>query len=81
MNANAAEAHNLGVAVECALEAGREAAHRIAELPRDAITATKHLSGISAFEDHLATALSYQSGFLTDPAFAARAGKLLVRHD
>lgn len=81
MSATAADVHNLGVAVDCALDAARETAQRIAILPRDAIAATKHLSRIHAFEDHLSTALSYQSGFLTDPAFAARAKKLLSRHD
>lgn len=79
MDATQAQANNLGVAVDNALDAARTTAQRIAALPAEAIAATRHLSRIDAFEEHLATALSYQRNFLTDPAFAAKAAKLLSR--
>lgn len=79
MNAKQAEANNLGVAVESALDAARDTARRIAMLPAGAIAATRHLSRTDNFEEHLAIALSYQGDFLTDPTFAAKAEKLLSR--
>jgi enoyl-CoA hydratase/carnithine racemase len=81
INAAQAEANNLGVAVENALKAARATAQRIAALPAGAIAATRHLSQIDDFEEHLAIALSYQSDFLTDSSFASKAEKLLSRRE
>ncbi|GGH62720.1 hypothetical protein GVY41_18385 [Frigidibacter albus] len=76
-----AEAERLGLAqaVDHARTAAMQAATAIAALPPEAVAATRRLSRIEGFDEHLATALEYQTGFLTSPAFAARADAILNR--
>lgn len=74
-----AERLNLGIASPNARTEALAAAKRLAALPPEAIEATRQLIEQPDFETHLASALDFQSGFLTSPAFARRAEAALRR--
>jgi enoyl-CoA hydratase/carnithine racemase len=76
-----AEAERLGLAlaVNNARAAALQAAATVASLPAEAVSATKRLSRIEGFNEHLKVALEYQTDFLTSAAFAARADAILNR--
>lgn len=74
-----AEKWGLGIASEIGRDAALEMAEAIAALPGPAVRALTQLARIDEPEQHLARALDYQIGFLTDPNFAGRVAKLLGR--
>lgn len=75
----AAERIGLGIACEDARETALAMARTFASLPRAALKALVALQGIDDVEAHLAKALDFQSGFLSDPAFRERVAALLAR--
>jgi enoyl-CoA hydratase/carnithine racemase len=79
MDGMTAQEFGLGVACESARMSALEAAQALARLPPEAIRATKHLSRIDDFNEHLKTGLAFQAGFLTSAEFARRAEKILSR--
>ncbi|MCS3835679.1 enoyl-CoA hydratase/carnithine racemase [Pseudomonas sp. JAI111] len=78
---DAATANRLGLGIACdsARTAALDMAETLATLPRRALKAITRLAVIEDIDEHLAAALEYQIGFITDPAFAAQAEKLLAR--
>jgi len=74
-------AESLGLAIACdsARDAALAAAARLAALPRATVKAMCTLATIQNEDAHLAAALDYQVGFLTDPAFKQNAERLLHR--
>jgi enoyl-CoA hydratase/carnithine racemase len=75
----AAEDFGLAVACDDARTAALEMGAKFAMFPRGTLKALKRLTGISEPDAHLRAALDAQVGFITDPAFADFAAKLLKR--
>jgi enoyl-CoA hydratase/carnithine racemase len=74
-----AERWNLAIAAQDARAEALAMARRFAALPRKPLEAVLQLSRIPDQETHLAAALDYQVGFITDPAFPDFAELLLRR--
>ncbi|MBV7495080.1 enoyl-CoA hydratase/isomerase family protein [Pseudomonas sp. PDM24] len=72
-----AETWGLAIACPQAREAALEMAAKYAAFPRAPLKALTHLARLAEPEEHLAAALRYQIGFLTDPGFALQAQRLL----
>lgn len=75
----AAERLRLATACDNARTAALEMASKFAMFPRGALKAVKRLVDITDPDAHLRAALDAQVGFITDPAFADFAARLLKR--
>ena len=74
-----AEGWKFATACENARESALAMAEKLASLPRAPMLATKRLTELENFDDHLDRALKYQVEFLTDPGFEALAAKALSK--
>lgn len=73
------EKWNLAIATDDARQSALDMAAKFANYPRGPLEAVVDLERIDDHAAHLATALEYQIGFITDPSFAAFAAKLLSK--
>lgn len=73
------EKWNLAIACEDARASALEMAQALAGHPRAPLQAVVQLERVDDLSSHLDMALGYQIGFMTDPAFADFAAKLLSR--
>jgi enoyl-CoA hydratase/carnithine racemase len=69
----------VAIAADDATTIARDLAARLAAIDRDVLAATKELIDITDRARYLTSALDYQVGFITAPAFATRANAVLRR--
>lgn len=74
-----AERWGLAIACESARDAALEMATKLASLPRQPLRVVSHLASISDPDEHLRSALEFQTGFITAPGFEEMTQTLLRR--
>ena len=74
-----AEQWGLAIACESARDAALEMAAKLALFPREPLKAVTHLARIHEPDEHLRSALAYQTRFITAPEFEENAERLLKR--
>ncbi len=79
VDGSTAEAWGLAISCANARESALEMAAKYASFQRKPLKALTHLARLTEPNEHLATALDYQIGFLTDPGFAEQTQRLLGR--